>query len=266
MINVGPSFSTKKFSAACPTTTHMQIAAGYVDLGMAYEREGDPAHAHESFVKSESLDGDNPAAYMQEAILDTRLHKVDEANSAFNKAEAIFAREMNLEGLAELDYERGYEANVEGDSERANFFLSRSLAKATEIENIQLEIRDLTQLSSVACASGHAEDAVNLAQRAIDRARAHQLDTWAAMGLARLANARYVEGPQHFSEAETAINEALNLVKDSRQGRAEALANVTLAGLRDDSIAGMKLSFQRQPRSNTTSRMDTLSPLQMLPC
>lgn len=212
---------------------HTQIAAGYVDLGMAYEREGDPAHAHESFVKSESLDGDNPAAYMQEAILDTRLHKVDEANSAFNKAEAIFAREMNLEGLAELDYERGYEANVEGDSERANFFLSRSLAKATEIENVQLEIRDLTQLSSVACASGHAEDAVNLAQRAIDRARAHQLDTWAAMGLARLANARYVEGPQHFSEAETAINEALNLVKDSRQGRAEALANVTLAGLRD---------------------------------
>jgi serine/threonine protein kinase len=210
-----------------------QTAAGYVDLGMAYERGGDPTHAHESFMKSEGLDGDNPAAYMQEAILDTRLHKVEEANSAFNKAEAIFAREMNQEGLAELDYERGYEANVEGDSERANFFLNRSLAKAREIENVQLEIRVLTQLSSVACASGHAEDAVNLAQRAIDRARAHQLDTWAAMGLARLANARYVEGPQHYSEAENAINEALSLAKDSRQGRAEALANVTLAGLRD---------------------------------
>lgn len=210
-----------------------QKAAGYVDLGMAYERAADPAHAHESFIKSETLDSDNPAAFMQEAILDTRLHKVHEANKAFSKAETIFAREMNQEGEAELDYERGYEANQEGNSDQANLFLNRSLDEAKRIENIQLEIRDFTQLSSVACASGQAEDAVNLARNAIQRARDHQLDTWAAMGLARLGYAEYIQGPKHFDAAEVAINEALSLVKDGRQGRAEALASITLASLRD---------------------------------
>ena len=80
----------EKFSTIYPTTT-LKGLPGYVDLGMAYERASDPADAHESFIQvGKQLDSDNPAAYMQEAILDARLHKVDEANRAFSKAETIF--------------------------------------------------------------------------------------------------------------------------------------------------------------------------------
>ena len=107
------------------------------------------------------------------------------------------------------------------------------MSGATPIQDVQLEIRDLNQLSSVACASGQAHDAVESAQRSIQLARENQLDAWAAMGLARLAYANYIQGPEHFDAAESAVKEALSLVKDGRQGRAEALASVTLASLRD---------------------------------
>jgi hypothetical protein len=210
-----------------------QRAAGYVDLGMAYERAGDPTHAHESFVKSETLDSDNPSGYMQEAILDTRLHKVDEANRAFDKAEAIFAREMNQEGRAELDYERGYEANQEGKAEQANEFLNRSLSEAEQIQDVQLQIRTLTQLSSVAYNSDQDEKAVDYAEHAIRLARANQLNVWAANGLVRLANARIDQGAVHYQQADEALQEALQLAQQSQQRRVEAIANLTLASLRD---------------------------------
>ena len=37
------------------------------------------------------------------------------------------------------------------------------------------------------------------------------MDAWAAMGLARLAYANYIQGPEHFDAAESAVKEALSL-------------------------------------------------------
>ena len=119
------------------------------------------------------------------------------------KAETIFTREMNQEGQAELDYQRGYEANQEGEiRDTANRFLKQSLDEAEKIQDVQLEIRDLNQLSSVACASGHYPEAVELAQRSIRLARENQLNAWAAMGLTRLAYGQIYQGGDHFQEAE----------------------------------------------------------------
>lgn len=210
-----------------------QRPAGYVDLGMAYERAGDPTHALENYAHASRLDADNPAPYMHTGVVEARLHKVSDANRAFSSAEKIFAAQMNQEGEAELDYERGYLANTGGDSTQANLFLERSLDEAKQIQSIQLEIRALTQLSSSASASGHATEAVDFAQHAIQLARDNQLDAWAATGLARLAQARIVEGGEHYKEAEEAVDEAKNLAVQTQQPRAEALANGVLASLRD---------------------------------
>lgn len=210
-----------------------QKPAGYVDLGMAYERAGDPNHALASYEQASKLDADNPAPYMHTAVLEARLHKVSDANRAFSGAEKIFAAQMNQEGQAELDYERGYLANESGDSTQADRFLERSLDEAKQIQSVQLEIRALTQLSSSAAASGHPTDAVDFAQRAIQLARDNQLDAWAANGLARLAQARIVEGSKHYQEAEEAVDEAKTLAVQTQQPRAEALSNLVLASLRD---------------------------------
>lgn len=210
-----------------------QRPAGYVDIGMAYERASDPDRALENYAHASRLDPDNPAPYMHIAIVDARLHKVTDANTAFGKAEKIFAAEMNQEGQAELDYERGYLANESGDSTQANLFLSRSLDEAKHIQSVQLEIRALTQLSSSASGSGHPTEGVEYAQQAIQLARDHQIPAWAANGFARLAQARLVEGSDHFQEAEEAVDQARTLAIQSQQPRAEALANGVLASLRD---------------------------------
>jgi len=204
-------------------------AAGYVDLGMAYERQGDPTHALENYALAARLDGNDPASYMHTAVLQTRLHHVPEADRAFQRAQAIFSTEMNQEGLAELDYERGLAANSGGDPATAERYLEKALEEAKAIPSIQLQIRTLTQLSGAAYVSNHYEQAVRHAEEAIHLAQANQLDIWAADGFVRLASAELQQG--HLQKAEDAAQEALQFSHQNQQRRIEAGANLTLASI-----------------------------------
>lgn len=206
-----------------------QKASGYVDLGMAYERAGDPAKALEDYQQAAVLDKDSPAPFMRTAVLQSRLHHVPEAEQAFERTQALLSTEMNQEGLAELDYERGYAASDIGDLDKARRYLERSLDEAGRIPSIQLQIRVLTQLSSVAVRSDAAPQAAKYAEQAIRLARENQLDAWAATGLVRQASAQSRQGELH--EAEDSLQQALQLARQTQQLRAEALANTTLANL-----------------------------------
>jgi hypothetical protein len=153
---------------------------------------------------------------------------VPEATQAFAKAEEILATEMNQEGLANLEYERGYAANDAGDFKSAQPHLQRALDDAIQMGSVQLRIRALTQLSS-GIARFDAKKAADYAQQAIDLARKNRLDTWAANGLVRLAAAQL--RLKDYQDAEKSVREGLQLAHDSQQPRAEALANATLASL-----------------------------------
>jgi tetratricopeptide (TPR) repeat protein len=218
-----------------------QKSSGYVDLGVAYERAGDPKHALESYARAASLDSDNPAPFMHTAVLQSRQHHVPEADRAFERAQTLLTAEMNQEGLAELDYARGYSANEGGNSVEAKQFLERSLDEAGKIPSVQLQIRALTQLSSVASRSDATSQAAKYAEQAIRLARENQLDAWAVNGLVRLASVEIHQG--EMQKAEDSLHEALQLAHQSQQLRAEALANLTLASLmnqkhRPDEVIG----------------------------
>ena len=213
-----------------------QKPSGYVDLGIAYERAGDPNHALENYTRAASLNSDNPAPFMHTAILQSRLHHVPEADKAFQRAQALLSMEMNQEGLAELDYERGYAVNVGGEPALAERYLERALEEAKAIPSVQLQIRALTQLSSAAYSSGGSDrydQAVKYAQEAIHLAQSNQLDVWAANGFVRLANAELQQGPGHLQKAEDAVQEALQLSRQGQQRRTEAAANLALASIMD---------------------------------
>jgi serine/threonine protein kinase len=213
-----------------------QKPSGYVDLGVAYERAGDPNHALENYARAASLNSDNPAPFMHTAILQSRLHHVPEADKAFQRAQALLSMEMNQEGLADLDYERGYAVNVGGDPALAERYLERALEEAKAIPSVQLQIRTLTQLSSAAYSSGGSDrydQAVKYAQEAIHLAQSNQLDVWAANGFVRLANAELRQGPGHLQKAEDAVQEALQLSHQGQQRRTEAGANLALASIMD---------------------------------
>ncbi len=202
---------------------------GYVNLGMAYERAGDVNDALESYSRAAQADTNNPASYMRTGVLQSRLHHVKEGEQAFDRAEAIFTAEINPEGLAELDYQRGYAANDRVDPKTAIPFLQRSLDEAQKIPSIQLEIRALTQLSVAERDSDQDALAVEDATQAIELARDNQLEPWAADGLVRLAAAELDQ--EHLKQAEQTLQEAMRVLAQSPQPRVEAMANLTLASL-----------------------------------
>lgn len=211
-------------------------SSGYVDLGMAYQRAGDVTRALEMFARAAALNSDNPASYMHTGILQSRLHHIQEGDEAFDRAFKIFQAEIdshgglgNPEGLAELDYERGYAANDRGDLKSAAQLLQQSLEEARRIPSVQLEIRAHLQLSSVESETYQHSLAVKDAEEAIRLARDNQLDSWAASGLVRLANAHLVQ--LHLKEAEEPLEEAMQILRRSPQPRPQALANSTLASL-----------------------------------
>jgi serine/threonine protein kinase/Tfp pilus assembly protein PilF len=204
-----------------------QKASGYVDLGMAYERAGDPAKALENYQRAASLDSDNPAPFMHTAVLQSRQHHIPEADRAFQRAETLLMTEMNQEGVAELDYARGVAANDNGKLIEAKEFVSRSLDESRKIQSVQLQIRDLVQLSSVE--KSNPAQAGEYAKQAVRLARDNQLDAWAADGLVRLAGAYLDAG--NLQEAEDSVQDALQLARQTQQLRVEAMANLTLASV-----------------------------------
>lgn len=208
-------------------------AVGYLDLGMAEERVGDPQHALEYYAKASSLNRDNPAPWLRAGMLQTRMNNVPEADQDFARAQVLYTAEMNPEGQAELDYQRGYLASLKGKVANSISYLHRSVDEGKEISSPQLQIRAFTQLSSTECASGQYEQAIADANSAIQLARSHQLDTWAAMALAWLANTHLQQGSAHFEEADSELKDAREMATESQQGRALALSNLVLASLRD---------------------------------
>jgi tetratricopeptide (TPR) repeat protein len=213
-------------------------SSGYVDLGMAYERAGDIPHALESYAQAGAEDKSNPAAYMHTGILESRLHHVKEGEQAFAQAQKIFAHEVdsfgrvgNPEGLAEVDYERGYAANDRGDAAAAEPLLQDALKGAIDISSVQLQIRVLTQLATTEFKVANDAQVEKYAQEAIKLARENHLDSWAANGLVRLASDRILLGK--LAEAEEPLEEAMKILSQSPQPREQALANSTYASLMD---------------------------------
>jgi tetratricopeptide (TPR) repeat protein len=135
--------------------------------------------------------------------------------------------EMNQEGIAELDYSRGVAANDNGKLVEAKEFVSRSLDESRKIQSVQLQIRDLVQLSSLEKSS--PAQAAEYAKQAIRLARENQLDAWAADGLVRLAGADLDSG--NLQEAEDSVQDALQLAHQTQQHRVEASANLILASV-----------------------------------
>ena len=205
-----------------------QKSSGHVDLGMAYESAGDLPHALENYAEASRLDVDNSAAFLHTAVLQSRLHHLPEAEKAFQRVQTLFTANMNQEGLAELDYYRGYSANENGKVAEAKQYLSLSIEEARKIPSVQLEIRDLEQLSSAEVRSD-TDQALNYAEQSVRLARENQLDAWAAKGLVRIAGAKISQGK--LDEAEASLNEALGIARQTQQPRTEALANLTMASL-----------------------------------
>ena len=205
-------------------------AQGYVDLGRIYEKAGKVHETLASYEEAAKLNPDDPAPFLHLGILKSRQRDATGAAKAFDQAEQLYSTESNQEGLAEVAYQRGYAANDAEDTAAANRYLERSLTIARQIPSVQLEVRSLAQLSSVAYNDNKDDQAIQLANQVISMARENGLEYWVTDGMIRLGNALLDKGSGAASEA--SLQEALRRATDARHPRLEATASLTFASLR----------------------------------
>lgn len=210
-------------------------SAGNVDLGMVYERAGDINRALMLYGRAAALDPSSPAPYMRMAVLESRQLHVPDADKAFETAGRLFSAELNEEGEAELQYERGYALLALGRASDARKLLKQALDAAAKMGCIQLQLRAMTQMISADYlissndSSPESIEANQMSELVTRLASENRLDSWLADGLVRWANAQLIKG--ELDKAESLANRALSLAKQGRQLRVQAMANLAVASV-----------------------------------
>jgi len=202
----------------------------YVDLGYAYENNGDPDKALENYLKAIQLnDKQYATAYLRAGIVYNRKGDVENATKMFNEAEALYKAASNSEGLNELNRQRGVLYRRQGEPDKAKSLFQASLDAARAMGNEPQQITALIDLSYLASSRGLVSEAENWAQQAVSIAQQKQLENLAAGGLLELGNAFSAKGD--YGKAEQNFNQALQIAGTNKGRLLEARAQTNLGGL-----------------------------------
>lgn len=207
-------------------------AAAHVDLGRAYERDGYPAKAEESYRAALDLDPQHTAAAMRLGVIYGRRQgavNTEAALSYFARAESRYRAANDAEGLAEVSYQRGvvHMTRREVASARAQFALARSNAEA--IGDRYQQIKSRMQLSNVSSVEGKAAAAERYATEALDFARANGLEVLTANSLVTLGNSYLARGD--LVQAQNYLQRALEVAEFYQTRRSQARALLALASI-----------------------------------
>jgi len=202
----------------------------YVDLGYAYENDGKPDQALESYTKAISLnDGQYATAYLRAGIVYYRKQDNDNALKMYEKAEQLYRAASNNEGVNEVMRRRGilYRRAGRYDDAQAQFQQCLDAARAMGLEAQQ--IYALIDLSFLASVRGQAPEAESYAQQAVTIAQQKKLENLAASGLLELGNS--YSSRQDYEKAEHYFNQAIQLARSNKGRFGEALGMMNLAGV-----------------------------------
>ncbi|HEY8410676.1 MAG TPA: tetratricopeptide repeat protein [Pyrinomonadaceae bacterium] len=225
----------------------------YVDLGYAYENEGNTSKALESYLKAISLNnGQYATGYLRAGIVYNRQRDRENALKMYDKAEQLYHAASNNEGVNEVLRNRGalYRAMGRYDEARAQFQQCLDAARAMGTEAQQISA--LIDLSYLATTRGEPAEAENFAQQAVTIAQQKHLENFAASGLLEVGNSYSTK--QDFKTAEQYFNQAIALARANKGRVGEAkgmcnLAGVYISTLRVDQglqIAQQALNFFQQ--------------------
>ena len=201
-----------------------------VDLGRAYEKNEDIKKAIESYREATNRNPQYATAFLRLGILYGRQQELASALTAFDKAEAIYQAEGNLEGRTEVAYQRGTLFNKQTKLADAKVQLEQalSLARANDIKAQQ--IKTLRQLSSLAVDMGETTRAVEYAREAVDLAQKNSMEDLGVQALIDLGNISLQTGDQ--GEADKYLVLAFESAQRNKLRNNEARVRVSLASLR----------------------------------
>ncbi|HEY2964007.1 MAG TPA: tetratricopeptide repeat protein [Pyrinomonadaceae bacterium] len=218
----------------------------YVDLGYAYENDGQPEKALESYLKAIPLNnGQYATAYLRAGIVYSRQSDRNNALSMFDKAEQLYRAASNNEGVNEVLRHRGALFREAGryDEAEGQFQQCLDAARAMGLEAQQITaLNDLSYISSI---RGRAADAEKYAQQAVSIAQQKQLENLAAAGLLELGNS--YSSKQDYEKAEQYFNQAIQIARANKGRVGEARAMCNLAGVYNSTLRvdeGLQLAQQ----------------------
>jgi serine/threonine protein kinase/lipopolysaccharide biosynthesis regulator YciM len=202
----------------------------YVDLGYAYENDGNTDKALENYLKAISLNQAQYAtAYLRAGIVYNR--KADVANAArmFDEAERLYKAGSNTEGLNEVYRQRGILFRINGEYDKAEAQMQASLNASRTMGNEAQQITALLDLSFLASRRGLFSEAENYAQLALNFAQQKQLENLAVAGFLELGNAFSTKGD--YEKAAYYFNQTIQLARTNKGRLREAQAMTNLGGI-----------------------------------
>jgi tetratricopeptide (TPR) repeat protein len=172
----------QKISEHKPAEPHV-----YLDLGRAYEKNEETDKAIESYRKAISLNGQYGAGFLRLGILLRRKAEYDNSNEAFDRAENIYDRLSNDEGVAEVKYQRGVSLSFQEKTDAARNQFEQVIGNPRA--NKYQKIRAMLQISSVCSGLGKTPCAEEYASNAINLAKQERMENLTSKGLIYLGNA-----------------------------------------------------------------------------
>src|SRR5688572_15728584 len=112
-----------------------------LDLGRAYEKNNEIANAITNYTEATTRNPQYPTAFLRLGILQGRRRELPAALASFDKAEAIYQALGNLEGRAEVAYQRGFLFNNSNKLADAKAQLEQALNLARAADNKSQEIK-----------------------------------------------------------------------------------------------------------------------------
>ena len=209
-------------------------AGAWLDLGRAQEAAGLRNDARTSYARAVQNDPEYAPAYVRLGFVDALNSRRDEALAAFARAERLYQQAVDMEGLTEVLLRRGAMYDSFNELKNARADLERALARATDVNATNQQVRARLALSSVTASEGRFSEAVREADAAIQDALTHGLETVAADGLIDLAF--MMQSPQagasigeRLVEAEAHAKRAVQLAENRDARRTAARAKLQLA-------------------------------------
>lgn len=202
----------------------------YVDLGYAYENDGDPDKALENYLKAIQLNsGQYATAYLRAGIVYNRKTQTPKATEMFDKAEQLYRAGSNNEGVNEVLRQRGILFRDKGQYQEAEAQFRQSLEASRAIGNEAQQITALIELSYLASLKGSIPEAENYAQQAINFAQQKQLENLTAGALLELGNT--FSGRGDLTKAEHYFGLAIQFAQANKGRVREARGLSNLGGL-----------------------------------
>ncbi|MBE0658790.1 MAG: protein kinase [Bryobacteraceae bacterium] len=219
----------QQYASIRDTVPSEQRPSALVDYGRALEKAENINGAIAAYEQAARSSAQYPAAFLRLGILHRRRLDQVRAGAAFQRAEGLYRSLGNMEGLAEVNYQRGVMLGNLGNARESKAVLDTALEVARTAGHPQQEIAILLQLSGLMHRTQGPVTARDYASQAIELARAKGLEPLAARGLIDLGNSYFASGDP--VEAENYFREALATARRNKSRRTEARALLSLGSL-----------------------------------